>query len=66
MEVSGSGQWSGGSSMYITVGQMYFRDRMASQATSSSVFSRIVKAMSGSPPLEGSTGFESCPSLLFL
>ena len=31
-----------------------------------SVFSRTVKAMSGSPPLEDSTGFESSPSLLFL
>ena len=46
-EVSGSERSSGDSSMYITAGQTYSRDRMASQATSSSVFSRIVKAISG-------------------
>ena len=35
MEVSGSEPTSGGSSMYITAGQTYLRNRMASQATSS-------------------------------
>ena len=29
MEVYGSAQWSGGSSIYIMAGQMYFRDPMA-------------------------------------
>ena len=52
--------------MYITAGQMYLGDQMASQATSSSVFSRIVKAISGWPPPEDSIGFESSPSRLFL
>ena len=64
MEVSGSEPTSGGSSMCTTGGQMYLRNRMASQETLSSAFSRIVKAISGSPPLEDSTGFESLLSLL--
>ena len=65
MEVSGSEQSSGGSSMYITAGQMYLRDLMASQAMLSSAFSRIVKAMSGFPPMEVSTAFGTWPSPRF-
>jgi hypothetical protein len=41
----------------------YSGERMASRATSSSACSRIVKAISGSPPPEDSTGFESSRSL---
>ena len=63
------GLWIGthqrGSSMCITAEPMYLRNLMASRATSSSAFSRIAKAMSGSPPLEVSTGFETSPSPRF-
>jgi hypothetical protein len=44
--------------MYIRAGRMYLRERMASPATSSSLFSRIVKATSGLPARVDSTGFE--------
>ena len=66
MEVYGSEPAIGGSSMYIRAGQTYLRNPMASQATSSAVFSRIVRGMCGWPPLEDSTGFETSPSLRFL
>ena len=66
MEVSGSEPGGGVSSMYVMAGQTYLRKQTASQATSLAVFSRIVKAMSGSPPREDSTAFESYPSRLFL
>ena len=66
MAVSGSEPMSAGSSMYIRAGQTYLRSQMASQEISLAVFSRIVKATSGSPPLEGWTAFESFPSLPFL
>ncbi len=65
MADSGSGPWSAGSSTCIAAGQTYSGEPMASQATSSSGCSRIVKAISGSPPPEDSTGFESCPSPRF-
>ena len=65
MELSGSERWIAASSMYIMAGQILSRDRMASQAMSSSGFSRTVKATSGLPPVEDSTGFENFPSRLF-
>ena len=60
MEVSGSEPTNGGSSIYITAGQTYSRNQMVFQATSFAVFSRTVKAMSGSP-LEGLDRFRELP-----
>ena len=51
----------GDSSTYIRTAQTYFRDRMASPATSSLVFSRIVKVMFGPLQMEDSTGSASLP-----
>ena len=63
MEVSGSEPTTEASSMCITAGQTHLRNQMASQEISSPAFSKIARAISGSPPLEDSTDFESFPWL---
>ena len=60
-EVSGSEPTNAGSSTYIKAGPMCLRNQTASQATSVAAFSRIVKAMSGSPPLAGLDRFRELP-----
>ena len=62
MEVSGSEPTNAASSTYITAGQTYSRNQTGLPAISAAASSRIEKAVSGSPPAEDSTGFESSPS----
>ena len=63
MEVSGSAPANAGLSTYTTAGRTYSRKQMGFRAISAAASSRIVKAISGSPPREDSTGFESFLSL---